>query len=87
MVKNITHYKSYDSFKTKKSLERKQKAKDRSFHKNKKIENDFIIPEASSFGVVIEVRYNDCYVMYQDKIVLACLSKEINGVCNQILFS
>ena len=86
MVRSITHYKSYDSFKTKKSLERKQKAKDKSLHKSRKIENYFIISEASLFGVVIEVRYNDCYVMYQDKVVLACLSKEINGVCNQILF-
>ena len=86
MVRSITHYKSYDSFKTKKSIEQKQRAKDRTLYKSKYLKDDFIIPEASLFGVVIEVRYNDCYVMYQDKVVLACLSKEINGVCNQILF-
>ena len=63
MVRNITHYKSYDSFKTKKSIEQKQRAKDRTLYKSKYLKDDFIISEASLFGVVIEVRYNDCYVM------------------------
>ena len=80
----ISHYNSYDSFKTKKSLEKKQRAKEKSF--NKKETNNFIINNCDDYGIVIEVKYNDAYILLDNKIVVAKLRKDINYVCNQILF-
>ncbi len=81
----MPHYNSYDSFKTKKSLDKKQRAKDKSFKKSSEV-NNFIINDASNYGVIVEVRYNDAYVLYNDEIVIAKLRKDLNMVCNQVLF-
>ena len=80
----ISHYNSYDSFKTKKSLEKKQRAKEKSF--NKKETNNFIIDNSDNYGVIIEVRYDNAYVLFNNEIVTSKLRKDINYVCNQILF-
>lgn len=82
----MAHYNAYDSFKTKKSVEKKNRAKEKSLGKKIDIDNSFVISESNDFGIVIEVRYNDAYILYNNEIVLAKLRKGINMVCNQILF-
>ncbi len=81
----MPHYNAYDSFKSKKSLERKKRIKEKL---SKKVDNidDFIIDENDSNGIVIEVRYDEAYVLLDDEIILAKLGKDINKVCNQIIF-
>ena len=82
----MPHYNAYDSFKTKKSIEKKQKAKERAFGKKGERVDNFIIDNSDSYGVVIEVRYDDAYVLFNDEIVLAKLRNDINLVCNQVVF-
>ncbi len=82
----MAHYNAYDSFKTKKSIEKKNRAKEKSLGKKIDIDNSFVISESNDFGIVIEVRYDDAYILYNNEIVLANLRKGINMVCNQILF-
>lgn len=82
----MPHYNSYDSFKTRKSVEKKQKARDKSFNKKNDKINDFIVDSADKFGTVIEVKYNSAYVMIDDEIVLAKLRKDMNLPCNQVIF-
>jgi ribosome biogenesis GTPase len=80
------HYNAYDSFKTKKSIDKKNKAKERSLGKKTNFDDRFVIKETEDFGVVIEVRYDDAYILYGNDIVLARLRKDINMVCNQVIF-
>lgn len=80
----MPHYNAYDSFKTKKSMEKKKKAKVKIFGK-KEVDN-FIIDSCQECGVVIEVRYDDASVYYNGEVILAKLRKDINFVCNQIVF-
>lgn len=82
----MPHYNSYDSFKTKKSILKKQRAKEKVLNKSKDQVDDFIIPESDNYGIVIEVRYDDAYTLLNDKIVLAKLRRDINLVCNQVIF-
>lgn len=82
----MPHYNSYDSFKTKKSIEKKQRAKERAFGKKNETVDNFIIDSCDKYGVVIEVRYNDAYILYNGKIVSAKLRKDVNLVCNQVVF-
>lgn len=82
----MAHYNAYDSFKTKKSVEKKNRAKEKSLGKKIDVDNSFVISESNDFGIVIEVRYDDAYILYNNEIVLAKLRKGINMVCNQILF-
>jgi len=82
----MAHYNAYDSFKTKKSVEKKNRAKEKLLGKKIDIDNSFVISESNDFGIVIEVRYDDAYILYNNEIVLAKLRKGINMVCNQILF-
>ena len=82
----MPHYNAYDSFKIKKSMEKKQRAKERSLGKKNELIEDFVIKEADNYGVVIEVRYDDAYVLFEEEIVLAKLRKDINMVCNQVVF-
>lgn len=82
----MPHYNAYDSFKTKKSMEKKQKAKEKALgKKNDKVDN-FIIDDSNDYGIVIEVRYDDAYVLFNNEVVLAKLRRDINLVCNQVLF-
>ena len=80
----MPHLNSYDSFKTKKSLDKKNKVKEK-YNKSKNID-DFIISSSDDFGIVIEVRYNDAHVLYNDEIIIAKLRKDVNLVCNKIIF-
>lgn len=82
----MPHYNAYDSFKTKKSIEKKNKSKERVFKKQNATLDNFIIASCSNYGVVIEVRYNDTYVYYNDKVIIAKLRKDINLACNQVVF-
>ena len=82
----MAHLRSYDSFQTKKSIEQKRRAKEKSLSRKEEQTNDFIIDKSNGYGVVIEVRYNDAYVLIDDKIVIAKLKKDINLVCNQVIF-
>ena len=82
----MPHYNSYDSFKTKKSLEKKRRAKEKAFGKKNETVDNFIIDFCAEYGVVIEVRYDDAYILYNGEVVLAKLRKDINLVCNQVVF-
>lgn len=82
----MPHYNAYDSFKTKKSRDKKQRAKENAFGKKAAYDDNFIIDSSDDFGVVIEVKYNDAYVLYNGEIVTAHLRKNINDACNKVLF-
>lgn len=82
----MPHYNAYDSFKTKKSIEKKQRAKEKALGKKANVVDDFIIDSANDYGIVIEVRYDDAYILYNNNIVLSSLRRDINMVCNQVLF-
>ena len=82
----MPHYNAYDSFKTKKSIEKKQRAKERAFGKKTETVDNFIIDSCDEYGIVIEVRYDDAYILYKGEVVLAKLRKDINLVCNQVVF-
>lgn len=80
----MSHYNAYDSFKTKKSIEKKERAKERAF-RNTNVD-DFIIDKVKDYGIVIEVRYDDAYVLLDNEIILAKLRRDINLVCNKVVF-
>lgn len=82
----MPHYNAYESFKTKKSIEKKQRAKEKSLRKNNETVDNFIIAESENYGVVIEVKYDDAYVLYNNDVILAKLRKDINLFCNQVVF-
>lgn len=82
----MPHLESYDSFQTKKSIEKKKRAKEASSKNKENLKRDFIINHASNYGVVIEVKYDVAYVLYNDQIVSAFLRKDLNYICNQIIF-
>lgn len=84
----MAHLESYNSFQTKKAKEQKKRAKEKSISKDRDINKgrNFIIKKSKNYGTVIEVRYNDVYVFYKDKIVKAHLRNDINYPCNQVLF-
>lgn len=82
----MSHYNAFDSFKTKKSIEKKERAKEKAFSKKNTNIDDFIINEANDYGIVIEVRYDDAYVLLDNEIILAKLRKDINLVCNKVVF-
>lgn len=81
---DITHLSSYDSFRTKKSIEKKQRIKEK--YSNIITADDFIISHSPSYGIVIEVKYNNAFVLLDNKIILARLRSDLNATCNQILF-
>ena len=61
----MPHYNAYESFQTKKSKEKKQRAIEKSTKKkNNKLEN-FVIENNDKYGIVVEVRYNDAYICAQ----------------------
>ena len=74
----MSHYNAYDSFKTKKSIEKKERAKEKALGKKNTNIDDFIIKETNNYGIVIEVRYDDAYVLLDNEIILAKLRKDIN---------
>lgn len=82
----MPHYNAYDSFKTKRSIEKKQRAKEKSLGKKCDFSDEFIIKSSNNYGVVIEVRYDDAYVLIDNEVILAKLRRDINLVCNQVIF-
>ena len=81
----MSHYNAYASFKTKKSIEKKEIIKEK---QNKQIilPTDFIIEKSSNYGIVLEVKYKTAYVLYNNEIISATLKKGINTICNKIIF-
>ena len=66
----MPHYKAYDSFQTKKSVEKKKRAKEKA--SGKQIETDgFIVNAATDYGIVIAVRYDTAHVLYNDNVITA----------------
>ncbi len=82
----ITHFNAYDSFKTKRSIEKKEKAKRKTFDKQKELKENFIIDNFDDYGVVVEARYHDAYIYYHEEMVLATLRNNMNDICNQVIF-
>ena len=81
----MAHYKAYDSFKTKKSMDKKQRAKEKAFGKKVVYDKNFIVENSDECDVVIEVRYNDAFILRDGKIIIAHLRKDINEACNKVL--
>ncbi|MDR1300767.1 MAG: ribosome small subunit-dependent GTPase A [Candidatus Nomurabacteria bacterium] len=82
----MSHHNAYDSFRTKKSIEKKSRAKERAFGKRVDLDDDFVVEDSKSFGVVIETKYNEAHVFYDDEIVVAGLKRNMKGNMNQIVF-
>ena len=85
----MPHYEAYESFQTKRSKEKKRRAKEKASNNKIKTAFDFVISEVNSdsdISTVIEVKYNTAFVLYHNKVIEATLTKDYNGVCNQILF-
>ena len=53
----MAHLRAYDSFQTKKSIEQKRRAKEKSLSKKDEKVSEFIIDSSDDYGTVIEVRY------------------------------
>ena len=64
----MPHYDAYNSFKLKKSIEKKQRAKKKTlFSKESVFFDNFIVDDGDNFEIVIEINYNDAYVLYEDE--------------------
>ena len=81
----MSHYNAYASFKTKKSIEKKELIKEKQT-KQIILPTDFIIEKSSNYGIVLEVKYKTAYVLYNNEIISATLKKGINTICNKIIF-
>lgn len=81
----MPHYNAYTSFKTKKSIKKKELIKEKQ-NKQINLPNDFIIEESKNYGIVLEVKYETAYVLYNNEIISATLKKGINTICNKIIF-
>ena len=79
----MAHYNSYDSFKTKKSIKKKEQAKNKSLID---IKDDFVVSKSLNYGIVLEVKYNDIFIIYENVVVKATLRKDLNKIANQFLF-
>ena len=82
----MPHYKSYDSFKFRKGIEAKEKIKNKKLKKEYDISN-FIVDEDTKFGIVLDVDYNYAHILYEENVIEAKLTKEINLPCNKVIFS
>lgn len=83
----MPHYESYQSFQTKKSIDKKNKAKEISA--NKSIDDGFVIPGNDigkvDLAIVIETTYKEAKVLFNNEIIT------VNGMqrnipCNQLVF-
>lgn len=63
----MAHLRAYDSFQTKKVLNKKEEQKKSHYQKKEEKVSDFIIDKSDEYGVVIEVRYDDAYVLVHDE--------------------
>ena len=85
----MPHYDRYDSTQTKKSREKKERAKARSADgiELEELDSQFVIKKTTEdTGIIIETRYNDATVLYKEELINAYLKKEINAICNQTVF-
>ena len=84
----MPHYGRYDSTQTKKSREKKERAKAKSGKGNiEQTDNQFIIKGTNeTTGTVVETRYNEATILYGGELITARLKKGINAVCNQTVF-
>ena len=60
----MAHYNSYESFKTKKSIKKKEQAKNKSLVKTK---DDFVVSKSLNYGIVLEVKYNDIFEVSEER--------------------
>lgn len=81
----MPHYNAYTSFKTKKSIKKKELIKEKQ-SKQINLLADFIIEESKNYGIVLEVKYEKAHVLYNNEVVPATLKKGINLACNKIIF-
>lgn len=84
----MPHYGRYDSTQTKKSKEKKERAKAKSGKtKIEQSDSNFVLKDTNDkTGIVIETRYNEATILYEGKLITAHLKKGINAVCNQTVF-
>ena len=68
---NMPHYNAYESFKTKKSLEKNVERRKKLLVKKNEFSDSFVVNSSDDYGVVIEVRYDDAFVLYNNNVVLA----------------
>ena len=80
----MAHYNSHDSFKLKKSINKKNKIKENLLSKTKNIPKDFIIEDNNDTAIIIEVSYNSAWTLYNNEVIEAKLRKGINVPCNKI---
>ena len=81
----MSHLESYDSFKTKKSIDKKNRAKEIAF--NKKADENFVVKKDSTMNpsIVIETSYKEAKVINNGEI-LTVYGMRQNIPCNQLLF-
>lgn len=80
----MAHYNSYESFKLKKSINKKNKIKENLLSKTKNIPKDFIVEDNNDTAIIIEVSYNSAWILYNNEVIEANLRKGINVPCNKI---
>ena len=80
----MAHYNSYESFKLKKSINKKNKIKENLLSKTKNIPKDFIVEDNNDTAIIIEVSYNSAWILYNNEVIEAKLRKGINVPCNKI---
>src|SRR5574344_16097 len=79
----MAHKNAYESTFTKRSMELKKRAKE----KSSKINLDsFVVDKCDDYAVVIEVKYDKAYVLYNNQVLEVMLTKDLNQVCNKIIF-
>lgn len=83
----MAHYNSHDSFKTKKSINKKNKIKENLLSKTEIIPKNFIIEDSNDTAIIIEVSYNSAWILYNSKVKEAKLRREINVPCNKIFLA
>ena len=79
----MPHYNSFDSFQTKKSKEKKNKAKNKSLEKIN-IDENFIIDSKQDYAIVMEVKYNNAYILYNGEVIVAKLRKDLREANGEI---
>ncbi len=81
----MAHLESYDSFKTKKSIDKKNRAKEVAF--GKKVDDDFVIERYKCLktATVIETSYREAKVLYDGEIITVFGMRQ-NTPCNQLIF-
>lgn len=83
----MPHYESYQSFQTKKSIDKKNRAKEVSA--NKTIDDGFILPREefmdADFAIVVETTYKEAKVLFKGEIITV-FGMQRNVPCNQLVF-